>query len=65
MQHFFQRPRKRFNGLAWTVLIGFRTVAGPFRFGNDADYAIAKLATDRFFQAALVRPGRCSLAAWT
>ncbi len=62
MQNFFHRPRKRFNGLAWTVLIGFKTVAGPFRFGNDADYAIASLGSSRLFLASLVTPRACGLA---
>lgn len=43
MHNFFRLPRKRFNGVDWTVLLGFSTIAGPFRFGNDADYAIARL----------------------
>ncbi|WP_428377002.1 hypothetical protein [Lichenicoccus sp.] len=63
MQNFFRRPRKHFNGLAWTVLIGFKTVAGPFRFGTDADYAIGKLRSGRLFLADLATSQTSGLAA--
>ncbi|TLU72213.1 hypothetical protein [Lichenicoccus roseus] len=43
MQSFFRCPRKRFDGTSWTITIGFRKVAGPIRFGDDADYLIARL----------------------
>ena len=65
MQNFFQRPRTHFNGLAWTVLIGFRTVAGPFRYGNDAETALLKLKAGTFPPAGLASSCLCSLVAWT
>lgn len=36
LQNFFRNPRLHFDGMAWTVRIGFRTVAGPYRYGADA-----------------------------
>ena len=33
---FFRVPRLHFDGMTWTIRIGFRTVAGPYRYGADA-----------------------------
>ncbi len=40
LQTFFQCPRLHFDGMTWTVRLGFRTVAGPYRYGADAKRAL-------------------------
>ena len=37
------RPHLVFTGFDWVVRRGFRTVAGPFRSGQDAEVAMQKL----------------------
>ncbi len=34
---FFRCPRLHFDGMAWTIRVGFRIVSGPFRYGVDAE----------------------------